>query len=159
MAKSGSDRQLEHRTKMKRLGLKRKEIWVREEDLKGIAVLNIDDLRAKWQAENNQNLYFQMAAEKNLIIAEWKEKHLKEWEKDKIDEAKKSLRKGDQHKYYQRGYVAGILAVCQFMVSKQWHHIAKMIVKEHYIDRTKCRENVIDKMTMDILEKAEIFGE
>jgi hypothetical protein len=55
-------------------------------------------------------------------------------------EERKLIRKKAIGNYYRKGWVAGIVWVAGFMTRKGRNDIAKVILKEAYLEREQCRE-------------------
>jgi hypothetical protein len=90
---------------------------------------------------------------------QWQGELWKELKEQELKSAKKTVKNSILNKYYTQGIVRGILMTCDFMIRRQRPDIARAILKEHYIDRIRCEEADIDKMTLAPLEKAGVFDD
>jgi hypothetical protein len=62
------------------------------------------------------------------------------WVRETVREERKVIRKAAIGKYYRKGWTAGIVWVAGFIVRRGRSDIAKVIMKEAYLDWEQCRE-------------------
>jgi hypothetical protein len=90
-------------------------------------------------------------------IAEYSSQWEEECKAEELKAARQAGKAAVTKKYFNRGYITGILAVCCHMIGKGRTDIAKALLKQYCITRERCKENCIDKLTMEPLEKARVF--
>jgi hypothetical protein len=129
--KTNAERQAEYRERKQAAGLKRKDGWVNP-------LLAAQDEPTKAQED---------------LKKQWQ----RELREEELKAARKAGRESEQRKYYRRGYVAAIVAVCGFFIRRDRKDIARALLTHYDITHASCEENQVGRLEVSVLEKAKVF--